>query len=90
MQTRDKNLMAYLIEEEIIQSESAIYLNDFAYALHLGICDRIINGYYQKDEDVLRLFMKYLVDFFAIYSTKKVDKKQLLEEVLSFKINHAQ
>lgn len=88
MNARDKILLQPSIENGYIKNEDAHYLNDFVYAIHLGICDRIINGYYSSNETTLRLFMNYLIDFFLLYSTMEIDKEKelLLDEIMEIKI----
>lgn len=86
IQIRDEEMVQLLIKENVLKENSGNYVSDFAYVLHLGMCERIINGYYDKEEQTLELFLKYLIDFFEIYSTEKIDKEKLLTEILTFEI----
>lgn len=86
MKKRDEFLLQPAIESGVIKAEHAIYLKDCAYAIHLGMCDRIINGYYSYNQATLQLFMNYIIDFFLLYSTIEVDKESLLTEIMAFEI----
>ncbi len=86
MNSRDEEMLSHLVIHDIIDQDHVGYLNNFIYALHLGLCERIVNGYFDAQQDVLRLFMQYLIDFFDIYSLKEIDKGNLLKEVMDYKI----
>lgn len=85
MKKRDRVLLEPEIDAGYLSDEQARYFIDGIYALHIGMCNQVLNNYYSNSEEALKLFMSYLIDFLLLNSNIKKNKTELLNRILSMK-----
>ncbi|MFC6323177.1 TetR/AcrR family transcriptional regulator [Companilactobacillus baiquanensis] len=87
MKQRDKVLLDPEVGAGYISEKQAKYLISGIYALHIGMCNQVLNGYYDDSDQALNLFMNYLIDMFLLNSNVDENKAELLNRVSSLKLN---
>lgn len=89
IEERNKLIFDPCVKDGYMDSLSYEYIFNFCYALHLGMCQQIINNKYSSPEEATNIFLEYLIDFLLTNSKINVKKYELLEEILSISIGNA-
>lgn len=87
MRQRDKVLLDPEVSAGYIDQKQAKYLISGIYALHIGMCNQVLNNYYKDVDEALNLFMNYLIDLLLLNSKISENKKELLDRIISVKID---